>query len=95
MHYFFVLYGKQSVSHHSIVFFTFIVTLLATGITLWVLKKLIKPIEVASKALDNYRNNRIVFELSTVFKDEVGLLLTNIQESITENEKYKLIAVKL
>ncbi|WP_417955946.1 hypothetical protein [Flavobacterium sp. ZS1P14] len=59
------------------------------------MKKLIKPIEVASKALDNYRNNRIVFELSTVFKDEVGLLLTNIQESITENEKYKLIAVKL
>jgi signal transduction histidine kinase len=63
-------------------------TLLATGITLWVLKKLIKPIEVASKALGNYRNNRVISELPTVFKDEAGLLMANIQESITENEKY-------
>lgn len=85
---FFVVYGKQSVSPNSIVIFTLIMTLLATAITLWLLKKLIKPIEVASKALDDYRSNRVVSQLPTVFKDEAGLLIANIQESITENEKY-------
>ncbi|MFV8375499.1 sensor histidine kinase [Flavobacterium sp. LB1P62] len=85
---FFVLYGKQSALPHSIMIFTLIMTLLATGITLWVLKKLIKPIEVASKALDNYRNTKVVSDLPTVFKDEAGLLMANIQASITENEKY-------
>ncbi|MFV5685287.1 sensor histidine kinase [Flavobacterium sp. GB2R13] len=85
---FFVLYGKQSASPHSIVIFTLIMTLLATGITLWVLKKLINPIELASKALDAYRSTRVVSELPTIFKDEAGLLMANIQESIAENEKY-------
>ena len=85
---FFILYEKQSTSPHSIVFFTLIMTLLATGITLWMLKKLITPIELASKALDNYRNTRVVSELPTTYRDEAGLLMANIQESIAENEKY-------
>ncbi|MFV5697974.1 sensor histidine kinase [Flavobacterium sp. ZT3R17] len=85
---FFILYVKQSASPHSIFVFTLIMTLLATGITLWVLKKLIRPIELASKALDAYKNTRMVSELPITFKDEAGLLMANIQESIAENEKY-------
>jgi signal transduction histidine kinase len=86
---FFILYGnKYSVSPHSIVVFTLIMTLLATGITLWILKKLMEPIELASKALGDYRNTRVVSDLPKDFKDEAGLLMANIQESIAENEKY-------
>lgn len=85
---FFIVYKKQSASPESIVIFTLIMTLIATGITLWVLRKLIKPIEVASKALNNYRNNRVISELPTEFTDEAGLLMSNIQESILINEKY-------
>ncbi|MFV8443142.1 sensor histidine kinase [Flavobacterium sp. LB2P44] len=85
---FFIVYVKQSASPDSIVVFTLIMTLIATGITLWVLRKLIKPIEVASKALDNYRNNRVISKLPTEFTDEAGLLMSNIQESIMINEKY-------
>ena len=85
---FFVLFGDQTGSAHSILLFTLFVTLIATGITLFVLKKLIKPIELASKALNNYRNNRVIPELPTDFKDEAGMLLTNIQKSIIDNEKY-------
>ena len=88
---FFILYAKQSVSPNSIVIFTLIMTLLATGITLWILKKLVKPIEVAAKALAIYRNTRVVSQLPTGFKDEAGLLLANIQESIAENEKYSFL----
>jgi signal transduction histidine kinase len=85
---FFILYGEHSVSPHSTVVFTLSMTLIATVITLWVLNKLIKPILLTSKALDNYKNNRVVSKLPTEFKDEAGLLMANIHESIIENEKY-------
>lgn len=86
---FIILFGKQpSFSSISIALFTLFLTLLATGITLYVLKKLIKPIELASRALDNYRSSRTVIELPIGYKDEAGLLLTNIHKTINENEKY-------
>jgi signal transduction histidine kinase len=82
----FVLYGSNSISTGSMLFFTLLMTLTATAITLFILKKLIKPIEVASKALSNYRSNRIVSDLPLNFHDEAGLLMRNIQESIEGNE---------
>ncbi len=63
-------------------------TLLATLITLLVLNHLIKPISIASKALDDYRNNRRLSILPTEYSDEAGLLLCNIQESIYESESF-------
>lgn len=63
-------------------------TLLATAITLLVLNHLIKPITVASKALDDYRNDRKLSVLPTDYKDEAGLLMCNIQESIYESESF-------
>ncbi|WP_231131693.1 sensor histidine kinase [Flavobacterium hydrophilum] len=71
-------------------------TLLATAITLLVLNELIKPIAIASKALNDYRNERSLSVLPTEYNDEAGLLMSNIQESIFEaetfiNEKQDLI----
>ena len=85
----FVLLGKQNATTNSILIFILFMTLFATGITLLVLKRLIKPIEVASKALNDYRIDRTVSQLPTYFKDEAGLLLYNIQKSISENEAYR------
>ena len=63
-------------------------TLIATAITLIVLKRLIQPIELASNALNNYRKERIMPLLPIEFKDEAGLLMRNILETIQDNEKY-------
>ncbi|WP_253251853.1 sensor histidine kinase KdpD [Flavobacterium sp. ACN2] len=63
-------------------------TLLATAITLLVLNKVIKPIAIASKALDDYRDSRKIAALPTDYTDEAGLLLCNIQESINEAENF-------
>ncbi|WP_244248408.1 sensor histidine kinase [Flavobacterium foetidum] len=63
-------------------------TLLATAITLLVLNRLIKPIQTASKALNDYRNSRKLSVLPTEYTDEAGLLLCNIQESIFEAESF-------
>ncbi|RDI52481.1 sensor histidine kinase [Flavobacterium glaciei] len=85
---FFVLYGSKAISADTILIVALILTLVATGATLLFLKRLIKPIEVASKALHMYRKNRIVPSLPYSFSDEVGLLMRNIQDSITENENF-------
>ncbi|WP_245179113.1 sensor histidine kinase [Flavobacterium chilense] len=85
---FFVLYYNHSVSPTSILIFSLVMTLLATLITLVVLNQLIKPISLASKSLDDYRNNRKLSILPTEYTDEAGLLLCNIQESIYESESF-------
>ncbi|MBF4491683.1 HAMP domain-containing histidine kinase [Flavobacterium sp. JLP] len=85
---FFVLYSSHTISPTSILVFSLIMTLLATLVTLLVLNQLIKPIAVASKSLDDYRNNRKLSVLPTEYTDEAGLLMCNIQESIYESESF-------
>ncbi|WP_281924330.1 sensor histidine kinase [Flavobacterium collinsii] len=85
---FYVLYYNHSVSATSILIFSLVMTLFATLLTLLVLNHLIKPISIASKALDDYRNNRRLSILPTEYSDEAGLLLCNIQESIYESESF-------
>ncbi|WP_343592354.1 HAMP domain-containing sensor histidine kinase [Flavobacterium sp.] len=93
---FFVLYFQHSISPTSILVFSLVMTLIATGLTLLILNRLIKPIKTASKALADYRNSRKLSTLPTEYTDEAGLLMCNIQESIYEaegfiNEKQDLI----
>ncbi|OYX84893.1 MAG: ATP-binding protein [Flavobacteriales bacterium 32-34-25] len=85
---FFVLYARADFSTTSLLLFSLVMTLIATVVTLIVLKKLIQPIELASKALNDYKLNRTVTRLPLNFSDEAGLLLSNIQNSILESEKF-------
>jgi signal transduction histidine kinase len=85
---FFVLYAKMNFSTASLLLFSLVMTLIATVVTLVVLKKLIHPIELASKALSDYKLNRTITSLPHHFSDEAGLLLFNIHDSILESEKF-------
>lgn len=85
---FFVLYGDFSIAPNTILIFALFITLLATGITLFILKQLIIPIEIASKALRSYRDERQLPDLPLNYYDEAGFLMRNIQESIQEHEKF-------
>lgn len=85
---FFVIYTKNDFTTNSLLVFSLVMTLIATGGTLWVLKKLIHPIELASKALNDYKINRIIPNLPIHFSDEAGLLLFNIHDSILESESF-------
>lgn len=85
---YYVLYGNFSISPNAILFFALVMTLLASGITLAILKQLIKPIEIASRALRDYKKERKVPKLPLVYKDEAGFLMRNIQETIKEHEKF-------
>lgn len=85
---YYVLYGNFSISPNAILIFALVMTLLASGITLAILKQLIKPIEIASRALRDYKKERKVPKLPLVYKDEAGFLMRNIQETIKEHEKF-------
>jgi signal transduction histidine kinase len=85
---FFVLYAENMIAPDVILIFSLVMTLVATAATLLVLKKLIKPIEMASHALDEYRSSRKVPLLPREFSDEAGMLMRNIQESINKHEDY-------
>ncbi|MFY0483891.1 sensor histidine kinase [Flavobacterium sp. PLA-1-15] len=82
----FIVYFNESCSPSTVFFLTLVLTLVATAITLVVLKNLMEPIEVMSKALDNYRNRKIVPDLPQEFSDEAGKLMVNLQSTINENE---------
>lgn len=85
---FFVLFAKANFTTTSLLIFSLVMTLIATAVTLLVLKKLIQPIELASKALNEYKLKRIITDLPIHFSDEAGLLLSNIHNSILESETF-------
>lgn len=85
---FFVLYGNKTISSDSILIFSLVMTLFATAFTLVIINQLIRPIVVASKALNEYRISRKVSVLPSQYEDEAGLLMRNIQESIDEAESF-------
>ena len=68
---------------------TLIFTLLATGITLFLLNKLLKPMMVAKNALNDYIQFSKVPDLPTNFEDEAGILMADIQMAIHELEHYE------
>ncbi|MFC5683935.1 sensor histidine kinase [Flavobacterium sp. MAHUQ-51] len=85
---FFVLFAKENFTTGSLLVFSLVMTLIATATTLLVLKRLMKPIELASKALKEYRLKRVITDVPVHFPDEAGLLLANIHDSILESESF-------
>lgn len=85
---FFVLYGNFSISPNTVLIFALVMTLLASAVTLLILKQLVRPIEIASKALRNYRSERQLPDLPLNYFDEAGFLMSNIQGAIVEHEKF-------
>jgi len=65
---------------------TLVATLVGTGITLFVLNELLKPVTMTSKALRAYRQSRKPSSLPSGFTDEVGTLMADATSTITHLE---------
>lgn len=85
---FFILFGNITFSTTTILVFTLVMTLMATAFTLLVLRKLVVPIELASKTLHDYKTDRTLSQLPTNFNDEAGLLMQDIHELILDSENF-------
>lgn len=83
-----LIFHKDAYSPQTILLFTLGFTLLATIITLYVIKKIMIPINLASLSLAKYRRHRTVPNLPLRYKDEAGKLLYNVQKTINDNETY-------
>ena len=83
-----IIFNKESFSSQMILLFTLVFTLIATGITLYIIKQLMLPINLATQALQEYKQNRKVPDLPMNYRDEAGRLLSNIQASINNNENH-------
>ncbi len=63
-------------------------TLLATILTLYILKGLLAPMKLADKALKEYRSNREIISVPTEYPDEAGMLLKNIHSTLYDIEAF-------
>lgn len=79
-------FGHQTLSTLAIIVLTLLFTLGATGIALFVLKKLLLPVHLANQALAEYITKRTIPNLPTEYTDEVGVLMKNIQHSTEKIE---------
>lgn len=77
----FVLYNDQ-VSKPSIIIVSILFTLIATTLTLLILQKLLAPLIISKKALEQYLRFRTIPVLPEKYKDEAGILMSLIAESV-------------
>lgn len=82
----FIVFFEDMLSPMTVFWVVLALTLIATAITLMVIKKLIDPITKTSKALELYRNNRVIPNLPIDYTDEAGVLMHNISFTIKNIE---------
>lgn len=68
---------------------TLVLTLVATGITLYVLNGLLKPILATNQALTNYIEHSKIPALPSQYTDEVGELMRDVQSTILRLEEFE------
>jgi len=84
----YISFFSETVSAMKVLLITLVLTLVATGITLYFLKDLLSPLAKAKEALRSYLEDRILPELPQQYEDEAGLLLQKIQVSIYSIESF-------
>ncbi len=75
------------VSRVTILGLVLLATLADTALVLWALYQILKPLQLVTRALSLYLNEGQVIQLPTRFRDEAGLLMSNIAYSIQAFER--------
>lgn len=79
----YIVLGKQEVlSPSSVILIILGLTLLATGVTLFLLDQLLVPLIESKKALKAYIKNKTLPNLPVTYKDEAGILMQKVQSTI-------------
>lgn len=61
-----------------------IYTLLAAAATLYVLNKLLSPIRLATKTMQEYENSQTILDVPVEYTDEAGILLSQIHSTLVK-----------
>ena len=94
----FVLLRPAELTTSVVLILTLLLTLGATAITLLVMNGLLAPLRKSREALDQFLLNKELPQLPVRFRDEAGILMSNIQFTLTElndllNEKQDLASL--
>ena len=79
-----LLVPKDTLEPWQVIVITLILTLLATAITLYLLNALLSPIRITAEAITTFQHQRQLPSLPTEHQDEAGLLMANIQNTMSE-----------
>lgn len=77
-----VILGNHPLSATTLVLTTLLLTLFAAVCTLYILNKLLTPLQAAGQSLDAYIHTQKLPDLPTHYSDEAGVLLRNIQQAV-------------
>ncbi len=78
----FVVMYPSAIAPSTMLVCTLVFTLVATGVTLYILRSLLQPLHDSRVALDNYLFDREIPSLPTQFGDEAGVLMQGVQTTI-------------
>lgn len=94
----FILAKPDFITPSGVFLITLVLTLAATGVTLYILKGLLSPLTLSRQALQEYLADRKIPALPIHYTDEAGVLMSKVQETVTSldillEEKKDLIAL--
>jgi len=79
-----MIFRPDGISPLSVFTLILVLTLVATSITLYVLNSLLTPLKLSKNALEQYLFSKILPDLPTDYKDEAGILMQKVQETLTK-----------
>ncbi len=81
------LYPQNEISHMFVIILILAYTLVAAIFTLYVQNKLLAPIRMADKAMEEFKNANEIIDIPDNYNDEAGRLLSNIKETLTKTDR--------
>lgn len=85
----YILFGNHDVlSRGEVIIWVLIFTLIATGMTLYILNQLLIPLTISKNALENYVRLRTIPNLPVTYKDEAGVLMQKVQNTLMTMDEF-------
>lgn len=78
------LYPQNQLGSGFVIIMILAYTLIAAIFTLYIQNKLLWPIRMADKAMEEFKSSKKIIDLPTQYLDEAGRLMTNIKETLTK-----------
>lgn len=83
-----ILANSEQLGQEMMLLMVLIFTLLATGVTLYLLNHLLVPLILSKDALERYINSRTLPNLPISYKDEAGVLMQKVQTALMSMDEF-------
>jgi len=81
---YFIFFPNREFNPIIIIGVILLLTLIACAVTLFVLNKLLAPIKLAAKSIEEFKASKNILDVPENYHDEAGILLKNIKSTLVE-----------